>query len=97
MKSSLIAGLAAALALTAIGAAGAQDLQSPGAGGGHGHMGQACRADVVKFCADVQHGGGRIMQCLKAHKDELSEGCKSARAEMRAEHMAAKATPATPN
>jgi hypothetical protein len=96
MKSSLIAGLAAALA--AFGAAGAQDLQSPaaGPGAGHGHMGQACKADVVKFCSDVQHGGGRIMQCLKAHKDELSEGCKSARAEMRAEHMAAKAAPATP-
>jgi hypothetical protein len=105
MKSSLIAGLAAALALTAFGAAGAQDLQSPAAGpgagaGGHGHMGQACKADAAKFCSDVQHGGGRMMQCFKAHKDELSDGCKSALVQMRAEHKAAKAAalaPAAPN
>ena len=38
----------------------------------------ACAADVQKLCAGVQTGGGRILACLKQHKDEVSDGCKQA-------------------
>src|SRR5580704_13382138 len=38
----------------------------------------ACAADAQKFCAGVQPGGGRIVACLKEHKDSLSDGCKQA-------------------
>jgi Cysteine rich repeat len=38
----------------------------------------ACGADAKKLCAGVQPGGGRIIQCLTQHKDEVSDGCKQA-------------------
>jgi len=38
----------------------------------------ACQADVQKLCATVQPGGGRIVACLKEHKEEVSDGCKQA-------------------
>ena len=38
----------------------------------------ACAADAKKFCSGVQPGGGRVVACLKEHKDELSDGCKKA-------------------
>ena len=38
----------------------------------------ACANDVQKLCAGVQPGGGRILACLKQHKDQVSDGCKQA-------------------
>lgn len=38
---------------------------------------QACEDDVMKLCKDVQPGGGRILRCLKEHKNELSPECKA--------------------
>ncbi|WP_348263307.1 cysteine rich repeat-containing protein [Telmatobacter sp. DSM 110680] len=38
----------------------------------------ACAADAQKLCADVPSGGGRIIACLKEHKDSLSDKCKKA-------------------
>lgn len=38
----------------------------------------ACGADIRRLCADVQPGGGRIAQCMKARQSELSSGCKTA-------------------
>jgi len=38
----------------------------------------ACAEDAQKFCATVQPGGGRIVACLKEHKDSLSDRCKQA-------------------
>jgi hypothetical protein len=37
----------------------------------------ACQPDVQQFCQDVQPGGGRVMQCLRAHEAELSDACKA--------------------
>jgi ABC-type uncharacterized transport system involved in gliding motility auxiliary subunit len=38
----------------------------------------ACATDIQNFCAGVQPGGGRILACLKQHKDQVSDGCKQA-------------------
>ena len=40
-------------------------------------MRQACGADMAKLCPDAQPGPGR-RQCMMAHKDQLSDACKSA-------------------
>ena len=37
-----------------------------------------CKADVARLCPGVQMGGGRIINCLKAHKEEVSIGCGKA-------------------
>src|SRR5580698_730625 len=37
-----------------------------------------CTNDAQKFCANVAPGGGRILQCLKDHKNSLSDQCKQA-------------------
>jgi hypothetical protein len=37
---------------------------------------QACHDDVLKFCKDVQPGGGRIAGCLREHRSELSPECQ---------------------
>jgi hypothetical protein len=38
----------------------------------------ACAEDAQKLCAGVQPGGGRIVACLKEHKDSLSDRCRKA-------------------
>jgi hypothetical protein len=34
-----------------------------------------CTEEIRTFCADVQPGGGRILQCLKANESKLSPAC----------------------
>jgi len=47
----------------------------PGAGRG------ACLRDIKAICAGVQPGGGRIRNCIKEHRAELSQECKMALSE----------------
>jgi hypothetical protein len=35
----------------------------------------ACEIDIKEFCADVQPGGGRILQCLEDRYQEVSDAC----------------------
>jgi Cysteine rich repeat len=35
----------------------------------------ACDADVKQLCRGVQPGGGRILQCLEDHYQDVSDGC----------------------
>jgi hypothetical protein len=44
-----------------------------------------CKADVARLCPGVQMGGGRIINCLKAHKEEMSVGCAKALQKMKGE------------
>ena len=37
---------------------------------------QVC--EIKTICAGVQPGGGRIRDCLRAHKDQLSDACYAA-------------------
>lgn len=36
----------------------------------------SCDEDVRNYCSAVQPGGGRIIQCLKEHSNELSRNCQ---------------------
>jgi hypothetical protein len=40
-----------------------------------------CAEDAQKLCTGVQPGGGRIVACLRQHKDSLSVKCKQAAAQ----------------
>lgn len=42
-----------------------------------------CKADIERLCAGVQPGGGRLLQCLKSHKEEMSVGCAQGLAKMK--------------
>jgi hypothetical protein len=72
--------------------AGASFAQGGPAGGG---LRQACGADMAKLCPDAQPGPGR-RQCMMAHKDQLSDACKSAIAAAMAARQAGQ-TPAAPH
>ncbi|MFN8643404.1 MAG: cysteine rich repeat-containing protein [Candidatus Binatia bacterium] len=39
---------------------------------------KACEADLGKLCHGVERGGGRLVQCLQGHRDQLSPTCKTA-------------------
>lgn len=38
----------------------------------------ACSADVKKLCGDVQPGGGRVVQCMQAKKEQTTPPCQAA-------------------
>jgi Cysteine rich repeat len=38
----------------------------------------ACSADLQQLCAGVQPGSGRMLACLKEHRDQVSPACKQA-------------------
>ncbi len=38
----------------------------------------ACQSDLQKFCTGVAPGGGRVLACLKQHKEEVTPSCKQA-------------------
>jgi hypothetical protein len=38
----------------------------------------ACKTDVQTLCGSVQPGGGRIRDCMRQHRTELSATCKLA-------------------
>jgi hypothetical protein len=35
-----------------------------------------CADDIEKYCKEIKPGGGRIINCLKAHETELSPSCR---------------------
>jgi hypothetical protein len=34
-----------------------------------------CKADAARLCPGIEPGGGRLIKCMKAHKEEVSIGC----------------------
>lgn len=72
MRTWLIA-ITCVSALMAGGLALAQETKAPAA---TSQAPRPCRDDVKKFCPDVKAGDGRVGQCLKEHKDELSQTCR---------------------
>ena len=45
-------------------------------------VGSSCRSELQSFCANVDVGEGRIVQCLKDRGDELTPGCSDALSEI---------------
>ena len=39
---------------------------------------EACKADINHYCDTVTIGNGRLMACLYAHEDKISEDCDDA-------------------
>lgn len=48
-----------------------------------GKVRKACKDELEKFCSDLKPGGGGISACLGNHEADLSDACKTARAEAR--------------
>ena len=66
--NTLLSVAAAAAILGFLGAAQAQSQSTR----------DACMGDFQKLCAGTLPGGGRPAKCLVAHKDQLTDGCKTA-------------------
>ncbi len=71
---------AAALTATMAGAALAQSGTGQGQMGrmGQGWVMQYCKAEIARYCGDLQHGRGEIPVCLAKHRDDLSPDCRAA-------------------
>lgn len=37
---------------------------------------QACAPEIQTYCANVPRGGGKVVQCLKSHQQQLSPACQ---------------------
>jgi hypothetical protein len=42
-----------------------------------GNVAAVCVWDIERFCPDVSPGGGRIIDCLKENRGDLSPECKN--------------------
>jgi len=42
------------------------------------YVAQECGDDMDKYCAEVPAGKGRLLDCLKKNKEEISSRCKAA-------------------
>jgi len=43
-----------------------------------GYIADECEADLMSYCADVQVGEGRVLECLKKNDAKVSKRCKDA-------------------
>jgi hypothetical protein len=77
----------AALSLAAMLAGSAAAALAQDAPAGGGRIRQACAADMAKICPDAQPGPGR-RQCVMEHREQFSDACKAAIAEVMARRRA---------
>jgi len=42
------------------------------------YVASQCENDIMAHCADVQLGEGRVLDCLDANKENVSEACQAA-------------------
>ena len=47
---------------------------------------EVCEDDVLRLCAGVKPGGGRIIKCLKEHESELSPECRAKMETQKGQH-----------
>jgi hypothetical protein len=74
MKLSI--AMAAFLTLGSAAAFAADGAATDGAAAPSGSKHGACQAEIQKFCANVEHGKGKMHECLTQHTADLSDGCK---------------------
>ncbi|MBO0733077.1 MAG: cysteine rich repeat-containing protein [Methylocapsa sp.] len=43
-----------------------------------------CMSDIKRLCPGIEPGGGRIIKCLKANKNEMTVGCAQALQKLKA-------------
>ncbi len=69
-------GIVLAAGLWALAATGAhaQTISYAQAGA---QLAQSCGPDIMKFCPDVNLGGGKLHACLEAHDAQVSPQCKA--------------------
>jgi hypothetical protein len=53
-------------------------LSGPAARAQGGETLSHCKADAEKICPGVAPGGGKLIECLKQHPDDVSVGCAKA-------------------
>jgi hypothetical protein len=63
---------------------------------GGGPVRAACQSDIHALCGSVQPGGGRIRDCMREHRAELSAACKIAIADRMLERGGQRANAGTP-
>ncbi|MBI3557427.1 MAG: hypothetical protein HY074_14275 [Deltaproteobacteria bacterium] len=76
--------LALATSLVALGGVVAQAQQGTNDDTSDNMRGQfhdACSSDIQKYCADVQPGGGKMVDCLNQHENDLTAACKTLKKE----------------
>jgi hypothetical protein len=56
-----------------------------------GPLQEGCGNDIKTLCGSVQPGGGRIRDCIREHRAQLSVTCKAAIADRMLERAANKA------
>lgn len=88
IKTYGIALLMAALPFAAMAQSAVPQSQDPARAEAREKVRAACAADVQKFCATVERGKGAMRECLQANETQLSDACKSARAERAAARAA---------
>jgi hypothetical protein len=93
LAAALIAGGSIASTAVAQPAGGAPASGMMGGGQGGAVLRKACQTDIEQLCGNVQPGGGHIGQCLREHQDRVSEACKSAISDARANHRNHQAPP----
>lgn len=49
---------------------------------------QACERDIETLCGSVERGEGRMLQCIRASTDELSQPCLDAIGRIRSDLLA---------
>jgi hypothetical protein len=66
------------LAIAALGSARHARAQGAAQSAGRQALQAACGADYKRLCPNVLPGGGRIIACMRGHKEELSAACAAA-------------------
>jgi hypothetical protein len=46
------------------------------------YLATQCRDDILKFCAQVQVGEGRVLECIKSNQASVSAACNQAVADV---------------
>jgi hypothetical protein len=76
MKDKLFSSVSCLLLSMAISSVSVASPQAAQSGDQLAAIRTACADDAQKYCATVQPGGGRVIACLKDHKDSLSDKCR---------------------